>query len=912
MDIDCRGVRHVTVLVLLIGLSGGLAAHSAGQTTQPPPTQSTADRAASGENAAKAGPPVRAREASQLDPSGVAIKPEARAAAPGGPTAARASGKVGPAGKVLGKDGPSSPGGPGGVKDAAIERLGPGGRAARASNEQRGPDGTFNPPQVNGPGAATSSTAPSAPVEQQPVNEPVAKGGFQVFIDPRTGQITQGTDAQLQELAQQGEAAKAQQDGAGRTQQGDTAKARQGEAANQPIRPSEIGERPSAVGGGMMADIPFSLYPEVIATIGADGKVSLEERQAQTRMKDAMAHPPKVEQQSRKSEANQRLGPGGQQNATLDLPPAADVTVTIVNNDGAAEGFNDATAVAPVFGNSGTTRGAQRQNVFRAAAEYWGAILKSPVPIRINAQMNPQFCTATSAVLGSAGPTTVFRDFGGAPLASTWYVQATANSRAGADLDPLTSDINAQFNSSIDNPTCLGATSWWYGIGAPAPPGTVDFYTVVLHEIGHGIGFLSLVDLSTGAKWGGFDDAYERWLWDWSTGGWPGMTNAQRVASAVNTGQVIFWGPQATQAGRGLLTAGLNAGYPRVYAPNPVQGGSSISHFDTVLTPNELMEPAITPPPGPYAYMTSGALEDIGWKLLANGVFDYGGVGTWMWNHTDGWFQPTGANPTNLEGWNGNFVGVYGGTWLWNGTTQTWAQITGAAPTLLKACGNNLVWASAAFGTWRYNLTTGWAQLTAANPDSVECYGGNAAWESALGTWIYNFSTNAWAQITAANPSGLEPCGSRLVWWRSGAAGSDTWYWEAATGWHYLTIGPETTECYRGQLAWEGAAGPGTWLFNFTTGTWAQITAANPEQMLAWGPNLVWENAAFGTWIYDGAAWAQITTANPNIIETLGAELLWSAPGVGTWVWAGGGGGTGWVNITGLAAEEIVSTGDVK
>ena len=296
--------------------------------------------------------------------------------------------------------------------------------------------------------------------------------------------------------------------------------------------------------------------------------------------------------------------------------------MTIVNVDGAGEGFNDPTAVAPVFGNPGTTRGAQRLNAFRAAAEYWGGILKSPVPIRVDARMDPQTCTATSAVLGSAGPNTVHRDYAGAPVAATWYVQATANSRAGADLDPGNSDISATFNSDVDNPTCLGATSWWYGIGAPAPAGTIDFYTVVLHEIGHGIGFLSLVNLGTGAKFLGFDDAYERWLWDWTIGGWPAMTNAQRLASAVNTGQVIFWGPRATEAGRGFLSAGLNGSYPRVFAPNPVQGGSSISHFDTVLTPNELMEPAITAPPGPYAYLTSGALEDIGWKLLANGVFD--------------------------------------------------------------------------------------------------------------------------------------------------------------------------------------------------------------------------------------------------------------------------------------------------
>ena len=81
--------------------------------------------------------------------------------------------------------------------------------------------------------------------------------------------------------------------------------------------------------------------------------------------------------------------------------------------------------------------------------------------------------------------------------------------------------------------------------------------------------------------------------------------------------------------------------------------------------------------------------------------------------------------------------------------------------------------------------------------------------------------------------------------------------------------------------------------------------------MLPWGPNLVWENAALGTWIWDGGAWTQITSANPTLIEVLGADLLWSFPG-GTWVWSGGGGGTGWTNITGAVPTEIVSTGQVK
>jgi len=54
-----------------------------------------------------------------------------------------------------------------------------------------------------------------------------------------------------------------------------------------------------------------------------------------------------------------------------------------------------------------------------------------------------------------------------------------------------------------------------------------------------------------------------------------------------------------------------------LFTPNPFQGGSSVSHFDTLATPNQLMEPAIngdllhTVLP-PYD-LTFRLLQDIGW-----------------------------------------------------------------------------------------------------------------------------------------------------------------------------------------------------------------------------------------------------------------------------------------------------------
>src|SRR5438046_8407248 len=100
--------------------------------------------------------------------------------------------------------------------------------------------------------------------------------------------------------------------------------------------------------------------------------------------------------------------------ASMALAPAFLVhaaTIVIVNSDGAGEGFNDPTVVAPVGGNSATTRGGQRLAVFQAAANIWGNILPSAVTIRVNAQFNPLMCDMSSAILGAAAATEVIRNF---------------------------------------------------------------------------------------------------------------------------------------------------------------------------------------------------------------------------------------------------------------------------------------------------------------------------------------------------------------------------------------------------------------------------------------------------------------------------------------------------------------------
>jgi hypothetical protein len=214
--------------------------------------------------------------------------------------------------------------------------------------------------------------------------------------------------------------------------------------------------------------------------------------------------------------------------------------VVIVNIDLPGIGLNDPTPALPVGGNPGTTLGAQRLNVFQAAAARWSTMLDTNVDILVEASFAPLQCDDDAVILGSSGPKFMQRDFPNAPRAGIWYPIALANKFAGVDIRPGAADIAMQFNGDVDGPTCLGDSKWYYGYDGNEGNDS-DFLVVALHELAHGLGF------SGGSRAPAFlsniPSVFDTHTLDRSAGlRWDQMTEAQRRTSLTNTGNVVWDG----------------------------------------------------------------------------------------------------------------------------------------------------------------------------------------------------------------------------------------------------------------------------------------------------------------------------------------------------------------------------------
>ena len=247
---------------------------------------------------------------------------------------------------------------------------------------------------------------------------------------------------------------------------------------------------------------------------------------------------------------------------------------------------------------------------FQGAIDVWEGLLQSPVTIRVQANWTP----LGTNVLGSASPNSFRRSFNNAPNPNAWYPIALANKLAGTDLEPGSPDIVCNFNSNFSN--------WYFGTDGATPAGKFDLMSVVLHELGHGLGYSGsmTVNQNNQGTWGlgtSIPFAYDTFV---ENGSDQRLTNTSlfpnpsvQLRQQLTGDNLRFDGPFATAANGGTP--------PPIYAPNPFDPGSSFSHFDEDSfppgNPNSLMTPQIgraesIHSPGPLGI---ALLRDLGWTF---------------------------------------------------------------------------------------------------------------------------------------------------------------------------------------------------------------------------------------------------------------------------------------------------------
>lgn len=297
-------------------------------------------------------------------------------------------------------------------------------------------------------------------------------------------------------------------------------------------------------------------------------------------------------------------------------------------SDDAGEGMNDPTPFTPEGGNNATTLGEARKNVLTEAARIWGTLITSNVPIIIDVTVDPLPCDLNSATLASAGATFVYRDFAGAPQAGVFYPSALADALTNINVSeqsPSTqgsADLRILINATLNNTAgCFGGLRFYYGFDHSngIQP---DLLQVLLHEIAHGLGFSSRVNPTTGQVNVGTDgierfNSYDQFVFDEAVGAsWVTLTATQRQQSAVRTG-LLAWNGTNANRWRHRYSAGSSTtnGRLRLYAPATPSQGSSVSHLDTALSPNALMEPNRNNTTNSFTDLTTCVLKDIGWTV---------------------------------------------------------------------------------------------------------------------------------------------------------------------------------------------------------------------------------------------------------------------------------------------------------
>lgn len=198
----------------------------------------------------------------------------------------------------------------------------------------------------------------------------------------------------------------------------------------------------------------------------------------------------------------------------------------------------------------------------QAAIDTWAENFDSKVPIYIDATWGR---SSSFSVLGSARPGSYFANFSGAPDPGLWYPSALANALAGKDLDGDNPEMVITVNS---------LASWYRGGSSGPSKSEYDLQSVILHEMAHGLGFLSTDSYDNFFGYGSIDQPtpYDAYVQTGDGRRLSDLPSPSLELGEALTSKLVWSGAQGIATNGGVK--------PLLYTPKVYEDGSSVSHLD--------------------------------------------------------------------------------------------------------------------------------------------------------------------------------------------------------------------------------------------------------------------------------------------------------------------------------------------
>jgi len=246
----------------------------------------------------------------------------------------------------------------------------------------------------------------------------------------------------------------------------------------------------------------------------------------------------------------------------------------------------------------------EAEAAFQFAVDIWDMYLDSDTKIVVDAN----FADLGSGALGSAAPTAMFWNFSDKVDQHVEYSISIAEKILGQSLNGNEADLRCNFSSTAN---------WYYDTDNPEgiADNQTDFATVVLHELGHGIGFLSRHTFAANSG-AGFIRANP-----------PIDTDIFSLLLETGDGTNIFLNTEEGSDELGAILTSENVfihthtvltdPLPSIFAPDPWNGGSSLSHLDEFSFNGS--DPLMTPFIGQGEVVhdpqiSLDLLNDMGWR----------------------------------------------------------------------------------------------------------------------------------------------------------------------------------------------------------------------------------------------------------------------------------------------------------